>query len=102
MKYFMKRFAPAAVTSALILAACATGPISGSADSGVRNLDVGMTEGQVLATIGPTQAAVTKGDVTCRSHVYDEVIGAKYVHVYYRDGRVFAANDGHRKPCDLG
>ena len=63
-----------------------------------------MTESEVWSIIGPAQFIKRDPDdprLTCMSHIYDEVIDAKFVHVLLHDGRVIRASDEHRKTCDF-
>ncbi|MCK0094318.1 outer membrane protein assembly factor BamE [Yoonia sp. F2084L] len=93
---------PIALAATLLLAACTPKPVSGSADSGVRLLQVGMTQQDVAAILGDSPLATWTSDAPdqqCTSYVYDETIGAKYVHVIYKDGRLVTATDRHKAPC---
>lgn len=88
-----------------LAASCGPQAIVGTADSNVLRVKVGMTEDQVGAIIGPHQlesAEASSGDPTCRSYEYDETIDRKYVHVYFVDGKLVKASDGHRKFCEFG
>lgn len=96
---FVKSMTLAAV---VLLAACTPKPVSGSADSGVRLLQVGMTQKDVAAILGDSPLATWSSDAPdqqCTSYIYDETIGAKYVHVIYKDGRLVTATDRHAAPC---
>lgn len=87
-----------------ILASCGSGPIQGTRDSLAYNLKVGMTPQQVVSIIGPSQfsdESPTDPSRICRSYIYDEVIGAKYVHAFFEDGKLVSASDGHLTPCEF-
>ena len=96
-----RRFA-CAIAGLGLIAACDTGPISGTNDSGVNRLSLGMSMDDVGRTIGAHQfETVSSGDpaMVCRSYVYDEVIDAKFAHVTFVAGQVTTASDGHRVQC---
>ena len=92
----------------LSLTACLTTErpaISGSPDSGVRLVEVGMSPERVTGIIGNFQSEqfdASDGSTSCRSYIYDETIGAKYVHVYFYNQRVTSASDGHKGLCLFG
>lgn len=91
-----------AVVSAVLLAACQPNPVNGSIDSGANRLEVGMTIPQVAGIIGNAQLgsrASNAPNVQCMSYIYDEAIGAKFIHARFRDGSLISASDGHRAPC---
>ena len=80
------------------------GPIEGTVDSGLNRVRVGMTQDEVGSIIGAHQNEefdASSGDTSCRSYVYDETIGAKYAHVFYLDGRVTQASEGHKGLCQF-
>ena len=85
-----------------------TGPllppaILGTVDSGTNRLRVGMRPAQVQTIIGASQETIPAiGGGRCLSYLYDEVIGAKYVHAVFVDGALVRASDGHPTPCSGG
>ena len=94
------KFYPIAAISLLSLTACMDAqPIQGSIDSQANRLSVGMTLNEVEPIIGPSAFRTPNGNTTCTSHIYDETIAAKFVHVVFEDGVVVSASDGHRKAC---
>ncbi len=63
-----------------------------------------MTADDVGAAIGAHQNEdfdESSGDTSCRSYLYDEAIDPKYAHVYYLNGRVVSASEGHRTFCQF-
>ncbi len=113
----MKRRMIALSAMALALGACAsepveTGPVNvetfaapsgidGTDASKVTRLTVGMTRDQVAGILGGHQRDLTVEPLSCRSYLYLDGEETKLAHVYFRDGRVIAASDGHTAYCSL-
>ena len=88
------------VVALAAVAACQSGPISGTPDSNVRGLDVGMSLAEVGTIIGASQEEVILPDGTlCVSYLYDEVIAPKFVHAVFADEALVSASDGHAVTC---
>ena len=91
--------------SAILLAGCIEpGPIRGTIHSNSYKLRLGMTIEEVEAIMAP--ANYTRFDpknalIVCRTYIYDEEVGAKFVHVKFENDLVVGASDGHRKVCNL-
>ena len=91
--------------SAILLAGCMEpGPIRGTIHSNSYKLRLGMTIEEVEAIMAP--ANYTRFDpknalIVCRTYIYDEEVGAKFVHVKFENDLVVGASDGHRKVCNL-
>ena len=87
------------------LSACMEpGPIRGSIHSNSYKLRVGMTVEDVERIIGtPTYERFHPKNalIVCRTYLYDEEVGAKFVHVKFENDLVVGASDGHRKVCNL-
>ena len=89
------------------LGACSKGgdpAIQGSADSNVRQLNIGMGEAEVTRIIGAFQNEsfdASDSAFSCRSYLYDEVIDAKFVYVLFDSQKVISASDGHRSVCQF-
>lgn len=89
-------------TALLSLAACQPPAITGSADSNVRALAVGMSYAQVNGIMGPTGTIPDLAGLKCYSWVYDETISPLYVHAQFQDGVLVMARDGKSAPCTNG
>lgn len=93
------------MASAVMLAGCMEpGPIRGTIHSNSYKLRLGMTIKEVEAIMAP--ANYTRFDpknalIVCRTYIYDEEVGAKFVHVKFENDLVVGASDGHRKVCNL-
>lgn len=101
----------------LILGACTTAPVeTGAANapvvsapegitstgaSKVAELSIGMTEAEVGNVLGRYRRDVTVEPLSCRSYPYANGEVTELAHVYFRNGRLFAASDGHADPCGL-
>jgi hypothetical protein len=91
--------------SAILLAGCMEpGSIRGTIHSNSYKLRLGMTIEEVEAIMAP--ANYTRFDpknalIVCRTYIYDEEVGAKFVHVKFENDLVVGASDGHRKVCNL-
>lgn len=87
-----------------LLAACEQPAIFASSDSLANRLEVGMNQTQVSSIIGSHQfesRASDAEDTVCLSYIYDEAIGAKFVHATFVDGLLVRATDRHRVACEL-
>ena len=94
----MKHLFP--LVALVAVAACEPGPISGTPDSNVRGLDVGMSLAEVGNVIGTSQEEVILPDGTlCVSYLYDEVVAPKFVHAVFADEVLVRASDGHAVTC---
>ncbi len=93
------------MASAVMLAGCMEpGPIRGTIHSNSYKLRLGMTVEEVEAIIAPaTYVRFNPKNAlfACRSYIYDEEVGAKFVHVKFENDLVVGASDGHRKVCNL-
>ncbi len=89
------------IGAAVAMTACMQSPISGSKHSGVRQLQVGMTQDTVGAIIGSHQAVSESGTRKCVSYLYNETIDPKYVHATFTDAGLIEASDGHKAICDI-
>ena len=93
------------MASAVMLAGCMEpGPIRGTIHSNSYKLRLGMTIKEVEVIMAP--ANYTRFDpknalIVCRTYIYDEEVGAKFVHVKFENDLVVGASDGHRKVCNL-
>ena len=93
------------MASAVMLAGCMEpGPIRGTIHSNSYKLRLGMTIEEVEAIMAP--ANYTRFDpknalIVCRTYIYDEEVGAKFVHVKFENDLVVGASDSHRKVCNL-
>ena len=101
----IKAIIPALFLAIFGLGACMeAGPIRGSIHSNSYKLRLGMTVEDVERIIGvATYVRVHPKNalIVCRTYLYDEEVGAKFVHVKFEDDLVVGASDGHRKVCNL-
>jgi len=91
-------------TTMLLTACLEPGPIRGTIHSSSWKLRLGMTPAEVEDIIGPAQfvrVSPKNALIVCRSYIYDEEIGAKFVHVKFENDAVVGASDGHKKLCNL-
>ncbi len=75
--------------------------IDGTDASKVTRLTLGMTRDEVAGILGGHQRDLTVAPLSCRSYLYLDGEDTKLVHVYFRDGKVIAASDGHTAYCSL-
>ncbi len=63
----------------------------------------GMTQDQVISVLGPFVRTLSPdGDLpVCDTFMYNELLNAKFVHVWYLNGKVQAATDGHEAICAM-
>lgn len=91
--------------SAIMLAGCMEpGPIRGTIHSNSSKLRLGMTVEEVAAIMAPANYVrfnPKNALIVCRTYVYDEEIGVKFVHVKFENDLVVGASDGHKKVCNL-
>jgi hypothetical protein len=93
------------MASAVMLAGCTEpGPIRGTIHSNNYKLRLGMTIEEVEAIMAP--ANYTRFDpknalIVFRKYIYDEEVGAKFVHVKFENDLVVGESDGHNKVCNL-
>ena len=101
----------------LILGACTSSPpetavedpqpltaregIASTGASKVAQLSIGMTEEEVGNVLGAYRRDVTVEPLSCRSYPYTVGETLELAHVYFRDGRLIAASDGHASPCGI-
>ena len=101
----LKTIIPGVLALALGVSACMEpGPIRGSIHSNSYKLRLGMTVEDVERIIGEatyTRVHPKNALIVCRTYLYDEEVGAKFVHVKFEDNLVVGASDGHRKVCNL-
>lgn len=91
------------VSAATVLTACAEKPSGKVMQSRVSEIEAGMSRDQVISILGSYIRSLSPEELEpiCDTFIYNEAIDAKFIHVWYVNGVVDRASDGHDVVCAI-